>query len=134
MRPDDARALAGQAGNLFRDHLRPETGCHDGAGTVGVFRPFLRAADSGAVDFIDLVVVPPGASIGRHTHGDNTEWYVILEGAGTMWFGGAERAVARGDILVNPPYGEHGLCNGSHAPLTLLVFQVSSGAQLPDGH
>lgn len=134
MKPVEPTALAGSVSNLFRDHLRPETGCHDGAGTVGVFRPFLRGAGAGVVDFIDLVVVPPGASIGRHAHGDNTEWYVILDGEGSMWFGGQERAVGRGDVLVNPPYGEHGLVNGSAAPLTLLVFQVSSGANAPGGH
>ncbi|MGH8855937.1 MAG: cupin domain-containing protein [Telluria sp.] len=134
MEPADAMALPGSVSNLFRDHLRPETGCHDGQGTVEVFRPFLRGAGAGVVDFIDLVVVPPGATIGRHRHGDNTEWYVILEGAGTMWFCGRERAVGRGDILVNPPYGEHGLVNGSLDAITLLVFQVSSGAGAADGH
>lgn len=134
MKPAAPIAIAGSVSNLFRDHLRPETGCHDGVGTIGVFRPFLRGLDAGAVDFIDLVVVPPGATIGRHTHGDNTEWYVILEGSGTMWFGGSERAVGRGDILVNPPYGEHGLANSSGNPITLLVFQVSSGAGDPSAH
>jgi mannose-6-phosphate isomerase-like protein (cupin superfamily) len=132
MQPPDGAPLAGSVSNLYRDHLRAEAGCHGGQGAVDVFRPYLRAAGAGVVDFIDLVVVPPGASIGRHAHGDNTEWYVILDGSAVMWFGQRERAVGRGDILVNPPHGEHGLVNHSAGALTLLVFQVSSGAAAPD--
>jgi mannose-6-phosphate isomerase-like protein (cupin superfamily) len=133
MKPADGMPPAGGVSNLFRDHLRAQAGCHGGQGTIEVFRPFLRGAGAGVVDFIDLVAVPPGASIGRHAHGDNTEWYLVLDGAATMWFGGQERAVGRGDILVNPPYGEHGLVNNSAGALTLLVFQVSGG-DAPPGH
>jgi mannose-6-phosphate isomerase-like protein (cupin superfamily) len=119
--------------NLYRDHLAPETGCHDGVGTIGVFRPYQRRVGSELVDHIDFVMVPPGASIGRHRHGDNTEWYVILSGEGTMWFGGQLRAVKPGDMLVNPPFGEHGLVNESGADVHLMVFQVSRSAT-PEEH
>lgn len=117
---------AAPVSNLYAHHLRPEAGCHGGAGSVAVFRPYLRAESNELVDFIDLVVVPPGATIGRHRHGDNTEWYVILSGCGSMWFDHAEREVGPGDILVNPPYGEHGLTNQSAGEIQLLVFQLSA--------
>ncbi|MFZ5542507.1 MAG: cupin domain-containing protein [Pseudomonadota bacterium] len=121
--------------NLLRHRLQPETGCHGGEGTIAVFRPFQREAGSPtAVDFIDLVVMPPGATIGRHRHGDNEEWYVILAGSGRMWFGGEWRAVRAGDILVNPPHGEHELRNGSAADIQLLVFQTSDGRLPPGQH
>lgn len=119
--------------NLERDHLRPEPNCHDGEGSVAVYRPYLRVPGGELVDFIDLVVVPAGATIGRHRHGNNTEWYVILQGSGGMWFGGQQRAVAAGDILVNPPFGEHGLENRSGADIRLLVFQLSHDA-VPGAH
>lgn len=119
--------------NLERDHLRTELHCHDGEGSVAVYRPYLRAPGGELVDFIDLVVVPAGASIGRHRHANNTEWYVILQGSGEMWFGGQQRAVAAGDILVNPPFGEHGLENRSGADIRLLVFQLSHDA-VPGAH
>lgn len=119
--------------NLERDHLRSEANCHGGVGSIDVFRPYLRGVDSALVDHIDLVVVPSGASIGRHRHGDNTEWYVILQGSGSMWFGGAERSVAAGDVLVNPPFAEHGLSNHSGADIRLLVFQLSHDT-VPGAH
>lgn len=107
---------------------RPEPGCHDGDGTVAVFRPFDRhrtAGPWGQVDFIDLVVLPAGSSIGRHRHGNNQEWYVILKGEGRMWLDGAWQAVRPGDTLVNPPQGEHELRNETEQPIELLVFQLS---------
>jgi mannose-6-phosphate isomerase-like protein (cupin superfamily) len=120
--------MTASVSNLDRDHLRREDNCHEGAGSVLVFRPYLRGPGAELVDFIDLVVVPSGASIGRHRHGDNTEWYVILQGCGSMWFGGSERTVASGDILINPPFAEHGLENRSGEDIRLLVFQLSAGA------
>ena len=122
--------------HLDRDHLRPEAHCHAGIGSVHVYRPYLRSAHGELVDFIDLVVVPSGATIGRHRHGNNTEWYVILQGSGRMWFDGAERDVHAGDILVNPPFGEHGLVNQSGADIRLLVFQLSHDPvpALHEGH
>ena len=119
-------AASGTVSNLYRDHLAEQPHCHDGQGSVSVFRPFQRSAGAPGVEFIDLVVIPPGASIGRHRHGDNVEWYVILSGSGSMWFAQQERRVEPGDILVNPPFGEHGLRNDSAAAIGLLVFQVSA--------
>lgn len=120
---------AGAVGNLTRGLLAEEIGCHDGLGAVASFRPYRRDAGSALVDFIDLVVVLPQASIGRHRHGQNVEWYVILAGSGLMWFGGELRQVGPGDVLVNPPQGEHGLENRGEEPLQLLVFQLSHDAQ-----
>jgi mannose-6-phosphate isomerase-like protein (cupin superfamily) len=87
------------------------------------------------VDWIDLVVIPPRASIGRHVHGNNVEWYVVLAGTGRMWFAGKWCQVLPGDIFVNPRYGEHGLTNDSSTPIHLLVFQMSDAAtRLDDTH
>jgi mannose-6-phosphate isomerase-like protein (cupin superfamily) len=116
--------------NLFEHHLRPAN-CHDGEGTVDVFRPYLREPGSALVDHIDVVGVHPGSSIGRHRHGDNTEWYVIMSGQATIWFDNAEREVGPGDVLINPPYGEHGLVNHAAQPIQLLVFQVSAQEAAP---
>ena len=120
--------------NLFRHRLETKSCCHGGIGSIAVFRPFQRHSDvREVVDFIDLIVIPPGSTIGRHRHANNTEWYVILSGQGRMWFDGVWRAVHTGDILVNSPYDEHELCNQSNDDIQLLVFQTSHGNS-PDGH
>jgi mannose-6-phosphate isomerase-like protein (cupin superfamily) len=109
------------------DLMRVEHGCHGGEAFIHVCRAFSRAASARGVDFIDFVVVPPGATIGRHRHGDNEEWYVILSGECEMLFGGERVAVGPWDTLVNPPHGEHALSNPGPHEVTLVVFQLSAG-------
>ncbi|GAB2580142.1 hypothetical protein GCM10027168_11230 [Streptomyces capparidis] len=107
------------------DGLRLLHGCHGGAGSVRVFRPFQRRPGGAQVDFIDLAVVPPGSEIGRHRHGDDEEWYVLLRGTATMFLDGDAFTVSAGDIVVNRPFGEHGLRNDSSEDVHLFVFQAS---------
>ncbi|CAL9670929.1 cupin domain-containing protein [Streptomyces sp. enrichment culture] len=111
--------------NLFQGELRRDEGCHGGRGHVDVFRPFERRPGGLRVDFIDLAIVPPGSEIGRHRHGDDEEWYVVLEGSATMLLDGEEFPVSAGDIVINRPFGEHGLRNDSGHDVRLFVFQAS---------
>lgn len=83
---------------------------------------FARGGGTGA-DFIDLAVLPPGTSIGRHRHGRDRETYIVLSGSGLMYRDGEVFRVGAGDIVVNEPFGEHGLSNDSDTELALLVFE-----------
>ncbi|MEL7198820.1 MAG: cupin domain-containing protein [Pseudomonadota bacterium] len=116
-------ALAVQ--NMVRDLMTPEAQCHDGIGTVHSFRAFERLKSDQRVDFIDFVRIPPGASIGRHFHGNNREWYTIIRGEGEMWFKGETVRVKPWDVLINPPHHEHGLVNNSDEEIVLVVFETS---------
>jgi mannose-6-phosphate isomerase-like protein (cupin superfamily) len=98
---------------------------HGGEGRI----QFARIAESGAIaggcNFIDHAVVPPGASIGRHRHAaDEEEFYLVLEGEGRMWRNGESFTVEAGDLVRNPPGGEHGLVNTGAGPLRLFVFEL----------
>lgn len=107
--------------------MKPEDNCHAGIGRIQVCRAYDRKQQANAIDHIDFVVIPPGATIGRHCHGDNTEWYVIMAGEGEMLFQGNLIQVAPWDVIVNPPYGEHALVNNSSQDIHLVVFQHSNG-------
>lgn len=111
--------------NMLKDLMTPEEGCHEGIGRIQVYRAFDRKQQIEQVDHIDFVVIPPGATIGRHRHGNNTEWYIIMAGQGEMIFQGEHIQVAPWDVLVNPPYGEHALINNSSRDIHLVVFQHS---------
>lgn len=111
--------------NLYRDKFKIEDHCHDGQGSVFNHRLYDKNSAPYSVDFLDLVVIPPGASIGRHIHGNNIETYLILRGNGVMRLENEDFSVGSGDILINPPYGEHGLSNLTEEELLLLVFEVS---------
>ncbi|MFH9725771.1 cupin domain-containing protein [Streptomyces sp. NPDC017254] len=106
----------------LRELLSAKPHDHGGEGTILAHRVFARGAGSGA-DFVDLAVLPPGTSIGRHRHGRDRETYIVLSGGGLMYRDGEEFRVEAGDIVVNAPFGEHGLSNDSDTDLALLVFE-----------
>jgi mannose-6-phosphate isomerase-like protein (cupin superfamily) len=71
--------------------------------------------------------LPSGTFIGMHQPGDNEELYIILEGNGVMTVDGESKAVCDGDdVIVNQPFGSHGIANQSKQDLKLLVFEVSN--------
>ncbi|EYF01008.1 cupin domain-containing protein [Chondromyces apiculatus] len=88
---------------------------------------FHRVADarSGAANWIDLVIVPRGADIGLHTHGDgDEEVYVILAGRGRMTLDAHAFEVGPGHVVVNRPGGTHSLVNVGEDDLRLVVVDV----------
>jgi len=120
--------------NLHRDLLAPVTADHGGVGDIRVYRAFGpahaglpddRRTDGTQVVHIDLVVVPPGCSIGEHRHGADRETYVVLRGRGRMRRGDEHFAVGPGDVVVNPPFTVHGLINDTDEEVHLLVYEVA---------
>ncbi|AIR96236.1 cupin domain-containing protein [Streptomyces glaucescens] len=103
--------------------LRGKENDHGGLGTILAHRLFSRAEGAPGAEFIDIAVLPPGTSIGRHRHGRDRETYVVLSGSGLMYRDGTEFRVGAGDVVVNRPHGEHGLVNDSAGDLWLLVFE-----------
>ncbi|MEV0123181.1 cupin domain-containing protein [Streptomyces sp. NPDC050703] len=114
--------MTGRVPNL-RDLLAAKEHDHGGLGTILAHRVFTRGADGPGAEFIDLAVLPPGTSIGRHRHGADHETYVVLSGEGLMHQDGEEFRVGPGDVVANRPHGEHGLLNDRDTDLHLLVFE-----------
>lgn len=101
---------------------------HDGVGRVQA----ARSATSGCgtvCNFIDLVVVPAGCSVGWHRHGpDDEELYIIIDGHGSMSVDDQRFVVAAGDVVINRPGGAHGLENTGAQPLRMVVVDVATHA------
>ena len=69
----------------------------------------------------------PGFKIGLHTHNmDEEEFYLILEGEGTMHRDGLTFLVRPGDLVRNRPGGTHSLVNTGSTDLKLIVFEVAA--------
>ncbi|MGV9214379.1 cupin domain-containing protein [Micromonospora sp. RB23] len=105
--------------------MRTSVGDHGGVGELRVYRAYDRDTAPADVAFIDLVVLPPGSSIGLHRHGDDQETYVLLRGEATMRRGAEEFRVRAGDLVINPPHTVHGLVNDSSEDVRLLVFEIA---------
>lgn len=110
--------------NLFKMPLE-STIAHDGHGEILTTRVADAGHVQGACNFIDYTVMPPGSTIGLHTHlRTEEEYYLILSGTGLMRCGEETFTVYAGDLIRNPPGGSHGLENTGDGPLTLFVFEV----------
>lgn len=76
-----------------------------------------------------LVVLAPGASVGRHTTGDREEVIVALEGRGEVRVEGeAALALAAGTAAYVPPRREHDVVNTAEGPLR-YVYVVAAPAR-----
>lgn len=105
--------------------LQPQR-AHDGTGQVAAARVLDRA--EGALAFVDFVGVPRGTSIGRHTHGDDEEIYVVLAGTAEMVLDGEVRVVGPGDVVVNRPGGTHELRSTGPEEVRLVVIDIRTPA------
>jgi mannose-6-phosphate isomerase-like protein (cupin superfamily) len=109
----------------FENCSLSEVSAHDGMGAVRTCR--VLGEDAGRrFAFIDLTEIPPGNSVGLHTHdaGDE-EVYVIVSGKGRMHVDGEEFDVGPGDAILNVAGGTHGLINIGTEPLRMVVLDVA---------
>ncbi|VAW84370.1 hypothetical protein MNBD_GAMMA16-1934 [hydrothermal vent metagenome] len=98
---------------------------HDGKGAIKTVQVEGQNR-KGAFNFIDLTEIPPGNSIGCHTHElDNEEVYVIISGEGRMYSEGVFFMVGAGDVIVNSPGGTHALENVGSDILRLVVLEAN---------
>lgn len=105
-------------------NLKDEPNCHGGEGVLRHISLFDKVDFSSKLRFINYTILPPRTSIGVHKHGNDEEIYVILDGRGLMIVDGEEKEVSAGDIIINKPYGQHGLMNNSDEDLRIFVFEV----------
>ncbi len=97
---------------------------HDGVGTIRFRRMFDASAFSSPIDFVDVTVVPPGSTIGKHTHVGTEEIYIVLAGAPLVEVDGDARRLLPGDVSVVRSGGSHALVNDSGSDVQIAVVQV----------
>ena len=74
-------------------------------------------------NFIRMVVLPSGASIGMHQHKlKDEEIYIIISGKGKMQEGYETFTVSAGDVVIHTPGREHSLENIGSEDLKLVVI------------
>lgn len=53
----------------------------------------------------EIGMKPPNSPMGLHQHGNDEEMYIILSGEGLMTIEGKDQRVAKGDMILNQPFG-----------------------------
>jgi mannose-6-phosphate isomerase-like protein (cupin superfamily) len=71
------------------------------------------------------VTLEPGSSIGKHNHENETEYYIILSGSGTVDDNGAQTAVKAGDTIITGGGAYHSIANNGTVPLVLHAVIVT---------
>ena len=60
---------------------------------------------------IAQITIPVGASIGEHEHVNETEYYIITEGEGTVRDNGTDYPVKAGEVVMTPNGSTHSIEN-----------------------
>ena len=102
---------------------------HKGEGLIRFARILTGSDISGECNFMDFTTMPPGTTIGRHSHGAiEEEYYLILSGNGVMTLEDRSFDITAGDLIRNPPGGTHSLRNTGDCDLQLFVFELRVNA------
>jgi mannose-6-phosphate isomerase-like protein (cupin superfamily) len=101
-----------------RDRMR------GGEGTIGV-TTLVNASQLPHGRLLADLEIPPGAGIGLHEHGAETEYYVIHGGRGIVVDDGVEREIGEGDVVVTGGGASHSIRNHSDKPLRLIALIIT---------
>lgn len=63
----------------------------------------------------------PGQEIYKHSHTTSDDLWIVVEGTGTFYPGnGEEVEITKGDIIINYPGQQHGMCNTSNERFVVI--------------
>jgi mannose-6-phosphate isomerase-like protein (cupin superfamily) len=71
------------------------------------------------------LTLPPGASIGTHSHESEAEYYFILSGTGVVNDNGIDTPVQPGDTVVTKDGASHSIANTGDVPLVFHAVIVT---------
>jgi mannose-6-phosphate isomerase-like protein (cupin superfamily) len=71
------------------------------------------------------LTLPPGASIGYHRHDNETEYFLILSGAGEVNDNGTVKPVKAGDAVITGNGASHSIKNTGGVPLVFHAVIVT---------
>jgi mannose-6-phosphate isomerase-like protein (cupin superfamily) len=95
-----------------------------GIGHIQVGHLFTREQLGPSWDFCEVVVVPPGSSIGTHEHRGTEEIYYFLAGQGAMTIDGQSVAFGPDTVSLCRSGSGHELLNRGDGDVRLLAIQV----------
>lgn len=112
--------------------LRPMKAYHGGEGTA----QYRRALDPTVFltnwSYMDHLLLPPGASDGKHRHAGVEEIYYVLNGDGEVQVNGETSAIHKGDAVPVSLNEVHAFKNNGTADLEFMIVGVASQKNVLD--
>jgi mannose-6-phosphate isomerase-like protein (cupin superfamily) len=116
---------------LFKADKANKTTTDKPKGGIGLMSGLSYVAEKNRPDNTRLTMaavntLPPGGSLGVHTHQENEEIYLILEGTGIYTDqDGNTHPVGSGDLTLTRQTKSHALANTGNQPLVFAAIIVS---------
>jgi mannose-6-phosphate isomerase-like protein (cupin superfamily) len=110
---------------LDRQLLRPAPALHGGKGTAQYRRTLQPEVFFTNWAYVDHLLLPPGASVGRHVHTGVEEFYYVMNGQGSAKIGEETAAIAKGDAIPVLLNDVHSFENTGTADLEFMIVGVA---------
>ncbi|MBK5292670.1 MAG: cupin domain-containing protein, partial [Acidobacteriia bacterium] len=108
-----------------KSQLKPVENMHAGKGTVRYRRALPPEVFYTNWSYVDHIVIPPGASMGKKRHPGVEELYYVIDGAGTMHVNDESAPIRKDQGLAVLLNDVHSLENNGSGDLELMVIGVA---------
>ena len=89
------------------------------------FVHFVNCEKEKNIRMLAEVTLQPGSSVGKHSHENETEYYIILSGSGTADDNGKETQINAGDTIITGNGAFHSIANTGSVPLVFHAIIVT---------
>ena len=110
---------------LTKDLLRPVANMDGGKDTVYYRRALGPSAFVSNWAFVDHLLIPAGASVGRHYHAGVDEVYFVMKGKGKVHVNDEVADIAYGDAVPIRAGEIHSLESSDSEPLEMIVYGIA---------
>ena len=115
-----------------RSLLRERPSLHGGRGTVLYRRAFAPEVFYTHWSFVDHLVVPAGASVGKKRHPSVEEVYYVLAGEGSVTIGDESAPIGQGDAFVVSLNEVHSVASRGKQELEILIVGATTEKWMVD--